>query len=315
MAPVEVVTEYFQQYVQVGEKVIVALSGGLDSVALLHACHRYLKQSEFSCFSLEALHIHHGLSQNADAWARFCVETAERLDVHCSVESVEVERYSRDGLEGAARRARHAVFGKFECDWIVLAHHRNDQAETVLFNLLRGCGLAGAAGMQSRNGKLLRPWLDVSRSQIVSYAEKHGLTWVNDESNADTHFSRNFLRQRTFPLLQSRFARGSDNLARASRHFGEARELLDELAQIDLDGAPAAFPLSLERVRQLSEPRARNLLRYIFRQQHIQIPGEGRLREVVRQLREAASDRHPQVSFGDVIVTCRKGWIVRLEKN
>jgi len=277
---------------------------------MLSACRALQEQAGYS---LAALHVHHGLSEHADDWAQFCLDIARRLGVDCTVTRVAVERHSRDGLEGAARRARHAVFERQDCDWVVLAHHRDDQAETLLFNLLRGCGLAGASGMQSCNGKLLRPWLSVSRSMILEYARQNCLAWVDDDSNADTRFSRNFLRQRVFPLLEFRFSGGAHNLARASRHFAEAGELLDQLAELDLEGAPADFPLSLDRLRQLSEPRARNLLRYVLQRQQISIPSEDRLREAVRQLREAGCDRHPRIRFGRITLARRKSSVVVLE--
>lgn len=266
-------------------------------MALLHACLEMQRAGQFE-FTLDVVHVHHGLSPHADAWTAFCQERSAYYGLPCEVVRVEVERGSSDGLEGAARRARHAVFRDRDCDWLLLAHHQDDQAETMLFNLLRGSGLAGAAGMHECNGRLLRPWLDVTRAEIERYAQEKALTWIVDESNADERFSRNYLRARIFPVLRERFPAGPRNLARAAGHFSEARRLLDELACLDLGDAPQGFPLSLKCLKNLSEARARNLLRFLFSIRQVPIPSEARLSEAVQQLCEAGPDKHPVIRFG-----------------
>lgn len=275
-----------------GQAVVVGLSGGLDSVALLHALRR-------RGVAISALHVHHGLSPNADDWADFCRDFCVSWEVPLVVERVRVECGSADGLEGAARRARHEAFSRMPADWVVLAHHRRDQAETLLFNLLRGTGLAGAAAMSERNGRLLRPFLDIDRETISAYAVAHGLSWVEDESNADIGYSRNFLRHRIFGELRDRFPGGEANLSAATRRFSEARMLLDELASLDLGARPHDFPIDVDLLKSLSEPRARNLMRYLLSRRGIGIPGEDRLGEAVRQFVSAGPDRHPSLVFGN----------------
>ncbi|MDP1524930.1 MAG: tRNA lysidine(34) synthetase TilS [Rhodocyclaceae bacterium] len=287
----------FSRHIAPGSRVTLALSGGVDSMALLHACLEMQRAGQFE-FTLDVVHVHHGLSPHADAWTAFCQERSAYYGLPCEVVRVEVERGSSDGLEGAARRARHAVFRDRDCDWLLLAHHQDDQAETMLFNLLRGSGLAGAAGMHECNGRLLRPWLDVTRAEIERYAQEKALTWIVDESNADERFSRNYLRARIFPVLRERFPAGPRNLARAAGHFSEARRLLDELACLDLGDAPQGFPLSLKCLKNLSEARARNLLRFLFSIRQVPIPSEARLSEAVQQLCEAGPDKHPVIRFG-----------------
>lgn len=237
-----------------------------------------------------------------------------RMGIRFGSQRVEVPRNTRDGLEGAARRVRHGVLAKADADWIMLAHHRNDQAETMLFNLLRGCGVAGAAGMQERNGRILRPLLSVGRDQIEHYARQHQLVWVDDESNADIRHSRNFLRRKIFPELEQRFPAAVKNLAGAAARFSEAQDLLDELARGDLGKDVEDFPLSVEVFAALGELRARNLLRYLLAKNGVQIPNEARLRESVRQLVVAGIDKHPSVTFGAYRLTRRKGRIY-LERN
>lgn len=294
------------RHVAAGERVCVALSGGVDSVVLLHALVRARSPR------LSALHVHHGLHPHADRWAAFCADLCGRLAVPFACVRVAVERGSRDGLEAAARRARHAAFAAADADWVMLAHQRDDQAETMLFNLLRGSGLAGAAAMRERSGRLLRPLLDVDRNQIAAYARAHALAWIEDDSNSDTRFSRNFLRHEVFPEVARRFPAAAKNLAAAATRFAEGLDLLDALAQSDLGGTED-FPLSCALLAGLGEARARNALRYLLAKRGVQIPGEARLRETLRQLLEAAPDRHPQVRFGAHRIVRRRGAIC-LEK-
>lgn len=280
------------RHVGVGQSVVVGLSGGLDSVALLHALR---------CrgAAISALHVHHGLSPNADDWADFCRDLCASWEVPLAVERVQVERNSADGLEGAARRARHEVFSRASANWVALAHHRRDQAETLLFNLLRGTGVAGAAAMSERNGRLLRPFLEVGREDIAAYAAARRLLWVEDESNADLGYSRNFIRHRILAELRDRFPGGEANLSAAARRFGEARALMDELAHLDLGDRPHDFPVDIDLLGSLSEPRARNLMRYLLSRRGVKIPGEDRLGEAVRQFVSAGPDRHPSLVFGN----------------
>lgn len=283
-----------------GSRLVVGLSGGIDSVVLLHALAGLRPEG------LAALHVHHGLSPRADAWADFCAAFARSLAVPFECVRVAVERDSRDGLEAAARRARHAVFARTAADWIVLAHHRDDQAETLLFNLLRGAGLAGAAAMQEASGRLLRPLLRIGRAEIEAYAQAHRLAWIEDESNADVRHSRNFLRHRILAPLAQRFPAAARNLAAAAARFGEAQALLDDLARLDLAGNDG-FPLDLARLEALPEPRARNALRYLLAQARVAIPSEARLREALRQMLDAAGDRHPAVELGTHRLLRRRG--------
>ncbi|MDP1652474.1 MAG: tRNA lysidine(34) synthetase TilS [Rhodocyclaceae bacterium] len=269
----------------------------MDSVVLLHVLAAQWRAMP-NAFSLSALHVHHGISPHADRWAAFCADYARRLGVPCTCAHVEVERGSKDGLEAAARRARHAVFADTDADWIMLAHQRDDQAETLLFNLLRGTGIAGAAAMRECSGRLLRPLLTTDRSEIERYANAHRLEWCDDESNADVRHSRNFLRHRILAPLSQRFPAAAKNLAAAAARFAEAQDLLDALARLDLGEDSGGFPLSLNKLRSLDEPRARNILRYLLAQRAVPIPSEARLREALRQMLDARPDRHPALVLG-----------------
>lgn len=235
-------------------RVCVALSGGIDSVVLLHAIRPLAATLNLR---VSAIHVHHGLSANADRWAATCESLCGALDVPLSVVRVNVDRESGRGPEAAARAARYAAFSTVSADFLALAQHADDQAETVLHQLLRGTGLRGLAGMgESRSLRegltLLRPLLTATRADVDAYAAENGLVWIDDESNADTAYTRNFLRHEITPRLAARFPQYRESLARAARHASEADEMLDALARIDLawDGHHAradlldALPLS-----------------------------------------------------------------------
>lgn len=274
-----------------GARLAVAISGGLDSSVLLALAAQYAQSIGAS---LSAIHVHHGLSPNADAWAAFCGTACAEIGVQLELVKVIVPTDSGEGLEAAARRLRYQAFAAHAADHVLLAHHANDRAETLLFNLLRGAGVRGAAGMPASsgaNGRYVRPLLAYSRADLEAHAKKHELRWVNDESNDDVSLSRNFIRHQILPVLEQRFPAAVDNLARSSEHFSEAQEMLDEMAQHDLAGE--SFPVPVSILAGLSDARARNVLRYLLAQQGLQAPASKRLQEVLRQFIEAAPDRHP----------------------
>lgn len=275
-----------------GARVCVGLSGGRDSLVLLHALSR-LAPSLHSPFSLSAVHVHHGISPNADGWADFCAELCQQCGVPLDVVRVDVPRDSGEGLEAAARRMRHAVFAERKVDWLTLAHHRDDQAETVLLNLLRGAGIAGAAGMlperpQACGPALIRPLLDVPRADIEAYAAAHDLRWIDDESNEDVHFRRNFLRRDVIPRLEEKFPGAQRSLARAAGHFSEGADLLDDLAVIDRTAViTPAGRISLAGFNALSPARARNLLRHEWLRAGFRAPDTRWIDEARHQLATA----------------------------
>jgi tRNA(Ile)-lysidine synthase len=292
------------RHCRAGQSVVVGYSGGLDSTVLLHAAKRISVESGHG---FSALHIHHGLSPNADAWAVRCGAVCRAIDVPLAVTRVVVPERSGEGIEAAARRVRHKALEDHPADWILLAHHADDQAETILHNLLRGTGVRGAAAMPESRGRLLRPLLSVGRKVIEEYGAFHQLGWIEAESNSDTRYTRNFLRREILPAIASRFPGAGEQLAAAALRFGEASELLDELALVDLQGNSSGFPQRLALFRGLSDARARNLLRAMLTWQHVQTPDERRLSEFVRQLRTAGADRHPRIDLTGYSVWCEAG--------
>lgn len=250
----------------------VALSGGLDSSVLLHALVSLKGRQTLPV--LRAIHVHHGLQAAADAWPAHCQRLCDGLGVELAVRHVRVALAA--SIEQSARDARYAAFAEalLPGEVLLTGQHRDDQAETLLLRLLRGAGVRGLAGMPVRRrlgvGELVRPLLDVSRAELLAYAQAHGLQWVEDPSNQQMQFSRNYLRHAVLPAITARWPQVRRSLARTAGHLAEARELLDELAQEDLAllSAPDEFSwlklpsLNLPALKQLSPARQRNALQY-----------------------------------------------------
>ncbi|MBK7768088.1 MAG: tRNA lysidine(34) synthetase TilS [Sulfuritalea sp.] len=292
------------RYARPGQSVVVGFSGGLDSTVLLDAASCVAKDLGSD---LSALHVHHGLSANADAWAVSCRQVCEAMKIPLTTLRVDVALRTGEGLEAAARAVRHKALADHPADWILLAHHADDQAETVLHNLLRGAGVRGAAAMPESRGRVLRPLLGLARDALLTHAQSRRLAWIEDESNADSRYTRNFLRNEILPRITSRFPRAGEQLAAAAGRFSEADLLLDDLAALDLRDSPPRFPLPLKLFRELPDTRARNLLRAMLTWHHVQAPDESRLKEFVRQLRTAGSDRHPRIDLARYSLWCESG--------
>lgn len=267
---------------------------------LLHLLHAQQASTEFR---LSALHVHHGLSPNADAWAAFCETLCRRLELALRVERVVVPRGSGLGVEASARQARYEAFSRCGADYLALAHHRDDQAETLLLNLLRGCGVQGAAAMPAvrelmpGGPMLLRPLLEVARADLLAWARQENLAWIEDESNEDIGYSRNFLRHVILPPLRERFPGSDAALVRASGHFAEAAGLLAELADGDLANARNGNGLHIPSLAALSPARARNLLRRWLGNHGLAMPDSVRLDELLRQMMTAAADAGPVMTL------------------
>lgn len=292
-----------------GQRLGVGYSGGLDSTVLLHLLADL--RGEFA-FHLSAVHVHHGLSPQADVWAAHCRRQCADLDVPLRVERVEVHRAGQ-GLEAAAREARYQAFSRLEVDALALAQQRDDQAETVLLQLLRGAGMKGLAAMPEQRSlgslKLLRPLLDVSREEIEAYARARGCSWVDDESNADTALRRNALRHRLMPLLEDLFPGAAVTLAQAAAQFAESASLLDALARQDGVAAIGPEGLPVARLKELDAARARNLLRHYLELHGIPIRRE-RLHETLEQMLQAREDAQPVVDFGTATLRRFHGQVV-----
>ncbi|MFM0270014.1 tRNA lysidine(34) synthetase TilS [Paraburkholderia aspalathi] len=274
-------------------RIAVAFSGGVDSSVLLDAVVRVAGASRCA-----ALHVHHGLSAHADEWLAHCDAFARERGVEFAAQRVDVPRDAGVSVEAAARDARYraldAMCATRGVRTLWLAQHADDQAETVLLQLLRGAGLAGLAAMAPEylpagaSAVRVRPLLHLLRAQLEQYASARSLRWIDDESNADTRYARNALRHEVTPALAVHFPGFRDALARTAAHAASAQRLLDDLARIDLNEAVRddGRALSHDALLALDDDRALNLLRYWMRTLGLVAASTARLTDALRQLRE-----------------------------
>jgi tRNA(Ile)-lysidine synthase len=299
-----------QPILRPSDRLLVGLSGGVDSVVLLDILGRLARKLRFR---FAALHVNHQLSPNAGRWESFCRRLCRARGI--PFQSVKVGVRRGDSLEAAARAARYAAFARQDCEYVVLAHHRDDQVETLLLQLLRGAGVKGLSAMpllriqdQDRDlMRIIRPLLDVTREEILEYARDRGLEWVEDESNQDMYFLRNFVRHEVLPVIARRFPAYRATLARAARHLAEAARVLDELASADAAGELADGTLSIAALRRLPPARGRNLLRYFLASRGVTMPGTERLDEALRQALTAKQDARVLVELGDFTIRRHAG--------
>jgi tRNA(Ile)-lysidine synthase len=285
---------FLKNHLKPNQRLLLALSGGLDSTVLLYLL---VEAKRTIPFELHAMHVHHGLSKNADSWADFCVQQCQQLQVPLQVAHVNVKKDSGLGIEAAARQLRYEALFTYQLnesmpDFIVTAQHEDDQAETLLLQLFRGAGVKGLASMAAvdHGRRLLRPLLDVSRKALENYATQHAIPWCEDESNDDTHYERNFVRHEVMPILESRYPAVKSVIARTASHLSEANELLDSLAAIDVEGLVQEDSLCLQGLAQLDEFRAKNGLRWWFASNQLAMPSAEQLSEIYSQLMNAKPD-------------------------
>lgn len=285
---------------------VVAFSGGLDSTVLLHQLVRWRQMHPQT--RLRALHVHHGLSPNADYWAAHCVAICEQWQLGCEVLRVQIDAREQ-GIEGAARAARYqALTAAMQPDeWLLTAQHLDDQCETLLLALKRGSGPAGLAAMPvrlERQGRvLLRPLLNQTRQQLETYAQQHQLRWTEDESNQDTRYDRNFLRQRLLPELQARWPHFAEACARSAALCGEQERLLDELLAEQLAGLTQPDgSLHFPPLLQMSDVRASALLRRWIAQQGAPMVSRAALMRLRQEVMLSRDDAQPCLQFGNAEV-------------
>jgi tRNA(Ile)-lysidine synthase len=303
-------------------RIAAAVSGGADSAMLALAASHAARGLGIE---LLIFHVHHGLQDQADAWADQVDALGRLLDAPVFQARVAVAADTGKGIEAAARQARYLALAELSrrhgAAHVLLAHHRDDQAETVLLRLLRGAGLHGMAAMSAaaeRDGvTYLRPWLDTDRAVIrraaADFTQAHGWHPADDPTNADPRYTRAAVRTLLVPVLDQRWPGWQAIVARHARHMAEAAAVLDETAQADLaalDPAPDGSGFSLAAWRGLSEARQANVLRGWLARQGLPMPSDARLAELARQLRQLHAlghDRHLRWEHAGRVVACLKG--------
>lgn len=293
--------------------IAVAYSGGLDSSVLLHLAAQFAHLQQIPIY---AFHINHGLSPHAQDWQQFCFNTAAQLGVHFQSKSVQVKTDSGDGIEASARKSRYLALGglcaEANIPLLLTAHHQDDQAETVLLQLMRGSGVAGLSGMSphyfapgllGHDGIAIgRPLLGRAKNTLIRYAQQHSIAFVDDESNSNTQFARNGLRHQVMPMLAAISPDYAERLARTARHAQSTVRLLTELAQLDLAHCQHDAELSVEKMRQLSSERVDNLLRYWIGKQGVRMPSTARLAEMRQQLFSLRDDARISVQHERILI-------------
>ena len=292
------------------QKIAIAYSGGLDSAVLLHLVHAYARLHQIEIF---AFHVHHGLSPNADEWLAHCRQQCTELNIAFDARKVQVGKKEKNGIEEAARLSRYAALGDMcrahDVPLLLTAHHQDDQAETVLLQLLRGSGVAGLSGMDGANyatdllgdANLLmgRPLLQLARTDLEKIVTGNAIAFVEDESNLDPRYARNALRHQVMPVLAQHFPGFQQRFARTAQHAQSAQRLLIELATQDLTACLDGACLDVTKLRQFSADRIDNMLRYWFGSRGVRMPSTAWLNEMRTQLLEAKHDAQLCVTHAD----------------
>jgi len=270
-------------------RLLAGYSGGLDSSVLLHSLVAWLDRKRPS-WDLVAVHVNHGISSHAQRWQEHCASFADALGVPMQIERVRVTS-GKGGLEATAREARYAVFKRLlrRDDILLLAHHREDQAETFLLRALRGAGTRGLSGMPAQRslgeGFLLRPFLEAAPELLREYARTRGISWIEDDSNMDMSFDRNYLRLRIMPQLEARWPRSRERLARAAHHLREAHELQKEIGMSEVHGVSSGErQMRLSELQRMTARRRRNILMTWVEMAGLAPLSERLLREIERQV-------------------------------
>jgi tRNA(Ile)-lysidine synthase len=299
------------------EAIAIACSGGLDSSVLLQLAHAYAREHGIKLF---AFHVHHGLSPNADAWLAHVENACNALGAGFDHRRIAVPK-TKSGTEAAARKLRYAALGDMcrvhGVPLMLTAHHLDDQAETVLLQLLRGSGPAGLSGMDAANHAagllgnpdlvMARPLLALSRDELEAYAQEQGIAWVEDESNSDPRYARNALRHQVMPVLAQAFPGFQQRFARSAAHAQSAQRLLAELAGQDLAACLVGDEIDIARLRALSLDRIYNLLRHWFASRSLSMPSTAWLAEMVAQLLEARDDAQLLVTHPECHIRRHRG--------
>jgi tRNA(Ile)-lysidine synthase len=285
------------------KRVWVAYSGGVDSHVLLH-CLASMRPANYE---LLAIHINHSLSNQAEKWAQHCAIVCQQLEIAYFVREVQVIVPPRTSLEAAAREARYQAIQELieDGDIVVTAQHADDQAETLLLQLFRGSGVPGLAAMpvwsKLGTGQLGRPLLSCTREQILNYALEHNLTWIEDESNINLRFERNFLRQQIMPQLINRWPKLNLTLVRAAQHQAQASLLLDEYAAIDLQTCiNPNNSLNLDELANFPHYRQNNILRYWLKNLAFPTPSTAQLQQIIQQVINAKNHTQPLISWSGI---------------
>ena len=272
-------------------EILLGFSGGLDSCVLLHLLSQM--QAEFH-FKFKAIHIHHGLSSSADDWLNFCKKKCKSLGIKLYEVKVKINKKSSLGIEGEAREFRYEAIKKKQKDIVVLGHHQNDQAETLMLQLLRGAGLKGLAGMPEfdEKRKFWRPMLNIKKELLEKYVSENNIEYIEDESNEDINFDRNFIRKKVLPLIESRYPASIETISRSATNISEGHQINELLALDDSKNIMSddGSHLLIENLNKLPNLRAINLIRWWLSFNDLLMPSKKNVEELFRQVKLIKKD-------------------------
>lgn len=266
-------------------EILLGFSGGLDSSVLLHLLSQMRAKLNFK---LKAIHVHHGLSASANDWKNFCKEKCKLLDIEFYSEKVKINEKTSLGIEGEARKLRYKAIKKTQKDFVALGHHQNDQAETLMLQLLRGAGLKGLAAMPEFDPKrkFWRPLLNIKKDTLEKYAKNKKIEYIDDESNQDINFDRNFIRKKILPLIESRYPSSIETISRSAINISEGHHLnelvaLDDSKSVMSDDGKYLFITDL---KSLPKIRAINLIRWWLSFNNLLMPSRRNIDELYKQI-------------------------------
>ena len=272
-------------------EILLGLSGGLDSCVLLDVLAQMQTQLHFK---LKAIHVHHGLSPSADDWLNFCKKKCKLLDIEFYDVKVKINEKSSLGIEGEARELRYRAIKKKQKGILALGHHQNDQAETLMLQLFRGSGLKGLAGMPEFdiNRKFWRPMLNIKKELLEKYASENNIKYIEDESNEDINFDRNFIRSKVLPLIESRYPASIETISRSVSNISEGHHLNELLALDDSKNIMSddGSYLLISDLNKLPNLRAINLIRWWLSFNNLLMPNKKNIEELFRQVKYIKKD-------------------------
>jgi len=289
-----------------GKKLVIALSGGIDSIVLLHYLYTHYPNN------LRAIHCNHHLSKHCVEWSEFCKDLCNKLSIPYSNVDILIENESN--LEENARKKRyHSLLSNLKEDEVLCtAHHQNDQAETLLLQLFRGAGVAGLASMPKSKplgkGIHYRPILNIEKSEIIQYAKDNHLSWVEDDSNTNTNFRRNFLRLDIIPKLEVAYKNLAKTLTRSAKHQSEALQLIQALAKIDIQAHQLInlnHQINIQKLTQLDTLRIKNVIRYHLSSLEFLAPSDKVMKQIL-DLLSAKEDANPLVNWALLTIKQKK---------
>lgn len=289
----------------------IAYSGGLDSHVLLSLCHQLRTEINFD---FRAIHINHHISPHADSWGLHCQKICDQYQIELFQSDVQLNLKPGDSLEETARDKRYAIFTEYmqQDDILLTAHHQDDQAETVLLQLLRGAGPKGLSAMprlkKFGRGYLARPLLGFSRNELEIYARENNLTWIEDESNQDVTLSRNFIRHEIMPRLITAWPSASASIARSAAHCAENQDLLEEYLQDDYRAATGSDEntLSVAKLLQMKPEKQKLILRRFIYQNNFSLPNSRKIESILQDVLHSAWDKSPCVKWDDAMLRRHK---------